>query len=104
MRVVCPGLEPHLVAITAGDGRWLRTSPELHLKKLLAAGCGPVFELARCFRGEESGPWHRTEFTMLEWYRPYQTLETIANDIAALLPEKYRGFYAEHPRLKELLK
>lgn len=90
VRVVCPGLEPHLVAIPAGNGRWLRTSPELHLKKLLATGCGPVFELARCFRGEESGPWHRSEFTMLEWYRPHQTLETIARDVAALLPEVAR--------------
>ncbi len=86
VRVICPGLEPHLVAIPADEGLWLRTSPELHLKKLLAAGFGPLFELARCFRGEESGPWHRTEFTMLEWYRPQAGLEAIAGDVAALLP------------------
>jgi lysyl-tRNA synthetase class 2 len=86
IRVVCPGLEPHLVAIPSGPDRWLRTSPELHLKRLLAAGSGPIFELARCFRGDEAGPWHRTEFTMLEWYRPNATLDAIAEDVALLLP------------------
>ncbi len=85
-RVVCPGLEPHLVAIPAGRGRWLRTSPELHLKRLIAAGAGRLFEVARCFRGDESGPWHLTEFTLLEWYRPNETLEALVNDVRALLP------------------
>jgi lysyl-tRNA synthetase class 2 len=86
VRVICPGLEPHLVAIPAGDRRWLRTSPELHLKKLLASGSGPIFELARCFRADESGPWHRTEFTLLEWYRPDADLTAIEADVIALLP------------------
>ncbi len=85
-RVVCPGMEPHLVPFPAGHGRWLITSPELHLKRLLAAGAERVFELARVFRDDERGPAHTTEFTMLEWYRAHEGLDAIAADVAALLP------------------
>lgn len=84
-RVVCPGLEPHLSAYPAGDGRWLITSPELHLKRLLAAGTERVVEFARAFRDDERGRWHRPEFTLLEWYRAFETLETIEADCEQLL-------------------
>lgn len=86
IRVINPGLEPHLHAIAAGEGLWLRTSPELALKRLIAAGLAPLFEIARCFRGDEEGPWHRSEFTMLEWYRTQVGLDAIATDVAELLP------------------
>jgi lysyl-tRNA synthetase class 2 len=84
-RVLCPGLEPHLVAIPAGEGRWLRTSPELALKRALAGGAARIFEIARVFRGDERGDWHLPEFTMLEWYRANAGLEAIAKDVEDLL-------------------
>ena len=83
--VPAPGAEVHIRAfetrfdphIGAGEGRalWLRTSPELAIKKLLAGGCGPVFELARVWRNGEVSARHSPEFTMLEWYRPGLSFE-----------------------------
>ena len=69
VRIPAPALEDYIDAVEAGAGRWLRTSPELHLKRLLAAGYERIFEIGPCFRAGESGDHHREEFTMLEWYR-----------------------------------
>jgi lysyl-tRNA synthetase class 2 len=84
-RVRSPGQEVHLDAIPAGEAHWLITSPEYHLKKLVAAGMPRVYELGRCWRADESGPHHATEFTMLEWYRAGAPLEALADDCEALV-------------------
>lgn len=84
-RVVCPGLEPHLEAFPAGEGRYLITSPELHLKRLLAAGAEKLVEFARVFRDAERGPWHLPQFTLIEWYRAFAGLDAIEADCEALI-------------------
>ncbi|MBY0335347.1 MAG: EF-P lysine aminoacylase GenX [Acetobacteraceae bacterium] len=76
--------EPHLGQGTARR-LWLRTSPELALKRLLVAGAGPVFELARVWRNGEVSPRHAPEFTMLEWYRPGLTLEGLMEECEAFV-------------------
>lgn len=70
--VVCPGLDPHLAALEVdglGARRWLATSPEYQMKRLLAAGFPRLVQIARAYRAEEVGPLHEPEFTLLEWYR-----------------------------------
>lgn len=66
--IPAPAPEVHIDAIRAGD-RYLHTSPELCMKRLLAAGYPKIFQISKCFRSGERGDLHLPEFTMLEWYR-----------------------------------
>ncbi len=77
--VRAPGLEVNIKAVRAGRG-YLITSPEYSMKRLLAGGLERIFTTARCFRSEEEGKQHSVEFTMLEWYRAWATLEDIVAD------------------------
>jgi elongation factor P--(R)-beta-lysine ligase len=93
--VPSPGAEVHLEAFAtryvphlgAGAARplYLRTSPELAIKRLLAGGAGPVFELARVWRNGEQAALHAPEFTMLEWYRPGFSLAALMDETEAYL-------------------
>ena len=86
--VPTPGEEVHLSAFRterahpdgAREALWLHTSPEFAMKKLLVAGAGPIFQLARVWRNGEGSDLHAAEFTMLEWYRP-------GADMASLIAE-----------------
>jgi elongation factor P--(R)-beta-lysine ligase len=88
-----PGEEVHLRAFRTEredpDGRreslWLHTSPEFAMKKLLAGGAGPIFQLARVWRNGEGSDLHAPEFTMLEWYRPGADLDSLIDETADLL-------------------
>ncbi len=83
-RVPSPGQEPHLDAIAA-EGWWLATSPEYHMKRLVAAGFERIVQIGKAFRGGERGAHHQSEFTMVEWYRAGAPLEAIARDCEQLL-------------------
>ena len=90
---VSPGMEPNLepfqtnlvepdrTTITMG----LHTSPEFAMKKLLAAGAGPIFQIAKVYRNGERSATHHPEFSMLEWYRPGFGWEQGALDALSLL-------------------
>jgi lysyl-tRNA synthetase class 2 len=65
--IPAPAPEAHIDAIPVGDA-FLHTSPELCMKRLLAAGYPRLFQICRCFRGGERGIRHLPEFTLLEWY------------------------------------
>lgn len=76
--------EPHIDAV-ASDNMWLQTSPELAMKRLLAAGYGNIYQLCQVWRAGERGTRHLPEFTMLEWYRPNADYQQLMVDCERLL-------------------
>jgi lysyl-tRNA synthetase class 2 len=84
-RVLSPGQEVHLDALPAGGARYLITSPEYHMKRLVASGLPRLVQICRCFRAEEDGPFHQPEFTMVEWYRADGTLLDLMQDCEAIV-------------------
>lgn len=65
--------------------RFLHTSPEYAMKRLLAAGCGDIWQICRVYRDEESGRWHNPEFTLIEWYRVGIDHHALMSDVERLI-------------------
>jgi lysyl-tRNA synthetase class 2 len=84
VRISVPALELHIDAEVSGDA-FLRTSPELHMKRLLVEGHEKIFQMGPCFRRGEKGNQHNPEYTMLEWYRADANYTDVLLDTKALL-------------------
>ena len=86
--VPSPGLDLHLEAFEVGTrspARYLITSPEYQMKRLLAEGHERIFQICKCFRKGEQGSHHNPEFTMLEWYRANAGMQDVMRDTEELV-------------------
>lgn len=97
-----PGMETHIHPFVAYSAQtktpspfFLHTSPEFHMKKLLAENedFEKIFTLSYCFRDEPESPIHRPQFLMLEWYRKHERYESIMSDVENLIKYCQNYFY-----------
>ena len=92
--VPSPGLDLHLDAFGvagAAEERWLITSPEYQMKRLLSGGLERIYQVCRCFRRGERGARHQPEFTMLEWYRALAGSDDVMRDTEEMVAHVARA-------------
>lgn len=96
LAVPSPGLDLHLDAmrVEGEPARWLITSPEYQMKRLLAGGLERIYQICKCFRRGELGIQHEPEFSMLEWYRAHCDVEAMMSDTEALVGDVAREVLA----------
>ncbi|OQW61423.1 MAG: EF-P lysine aminoacylase GenX [Proteobacteria bacterium HN_bin10] len=100
MLAVSPGAETHIDAFEVGE-RYLHTSPEFAMKKLLAAGEEKLFFFGKTWRRGETGPLHAPEFTMIEWYRAGAPYEAIMDDCVEIVRVAARAANASSLRWRD---
>ena len=81
------GTDPQLDYFEVEGTRFMMTSPEFHMKRLLAAGFGDIFQITKSFRKDEFGAHHNNEFSMVEWYRVGMPQEKLMDEVEALVSE-----------------
>lgn len=85
VRIAAPAPECHIDCPPVATGGFLRASPELQMKKLLAQGMERIYQIGPCFREGEKGSRHNPEFTMIEWYRRGADYLAIMDDLTRLM-------------------
>ena len=81
----CTVPDPAIDSMRTEDGSYLQTSPEYHMKRLLAAGAPCIYRIGPAFRRGEAGRWHNPEFTMVEWYRLGFDAARLMGEVAELV-------------------
>ena len=92
-----PAVDSFVTIDARGERHWLRTSPEFFHKRLLSAGSGDIFEIARVFRRGEISTRHRPEFSMLEFYRLGLDEFGLIDELTALMAALFSGFDKRPP-------
>lgn len=110
--VPTPGMEPHIDPFSVAylpqtdigqkSELFLHTSPEYAMKRLLADGCGPIFQICKVFRNGEIARAHNPEFTLLEFYRPHADYHHIMGDLEQALAEVEKAMGPAAPYFSKL--